>query len=304
MVETNHSTVTHQATSLSYEIEEQLLIPKTGNDEECEDAIYIGSSFVAVIDGATSKTERRWDGKTGGRIAAVTLKEAFAQIPSDATAREAVDILTGAIKDLYEHYQVLETVQTDPVQRATACFVAVSFARKEVWFVGDCQCLLNQELVLNEKKIDTITANARSMFLEAEIAQGKTIEELLQHDTGRAFILPLLERQMLFQNNPAAGQYWFSIIDGFAVSNEGIRIHPLPADIQTLVLASDGYPSLKGTLEASEKALQEILSDDPLLFRMYKTTKGMSLDTVSFDDRAYVKLSVKKVAEVEYAHEE
>ena len=232
--------------------------------------------------------------RPGEELPAVTLKEAFARIPSDATAREAVDILTVAIKDLYERYQVLETVRTDPVQRATACFVAVSFARKEVWFVGDCQCLLNQELVLNEKKIDTITANARSMFLEAEIAQGKTIEELLQHDTGRAFILPLLERQMLFQNNPAAGQYWFSIIDGFDVSDEGIRIHPFPADIQTIVLASDGYPFLKETLVASETTLQEILHDDPLLFREYKTTKGMNEGNVSFDDRAYVKLSLRE----------
>jgi hypothetical protein len=294
MVETNQSIFTRQSASLPYTIKEQSLIGKTGNDEECEDAIYIGPSFVAVIDGATSKTDRQWDGKTGGRIAAETLKEAFARIPSDATAREAVDLLTAAIKDLYERYQVLETVRTDPVQRATACFVAISFARKEVWFVGDCQCLLNQELVLNVKKIDTITANARSMFLEAEIAQGKTIEELLQHDTGRAFILPLLERQMLFQNTPNAGQYGFSIIDGFDVSEEGIRIHPLSANIQTIVLASDGYPFLKETLEASETALQEILLDDPLLFRTYKSTKGMTQGNVSFDDRAYVKLSVSE----------
>src|SRR5438552_6984417 len=299
MVETNQGTFTHQAASLLYKIEEQSLISKTGDDEECEDAIYIGPSFVAVIDGATSKTERRLDGRTGGRIAAVTLREAFARISPDATAREAVDILTAAIKDLYERYQMLEAVRTDPVQRATACFVAVSFARKEVWFVGDCQCLLNQELILNEKKIDTITANARSMFLEAEIAKGKTIEELLQHDTGRAFILPLLERQMLFQNNPAAGQYWFSIIDGFDVSDEGIRIYPLPAEIQTIILASDGYPYLKDTLEASENALQEILHDDPLLFRNYKATKGMNLENVSFDDRTYVKLSVREATEKE-----
>ncbi len=97
------------------------------------------------------------------------------------------------------------------------------------------------------------------MFLEAEIAKGKTLEELLQNDTGRAFILPLLERQMLFQNNPAARQYWFSIIDGFEVSDEGIYVQSLPIDIQTIVLASDGYPYLKETLEASEQCLQEVL---------------------------------------------
>jgi hypothetical protein len=99
---------------------------------------------------------------------------------------------------------------------------------------------------------------------------------------------------MLFQNTPNAGQYGFSIIDGFDVSEEGIRIHPLSANIQTIVLASDGYPFLKETLEASETALQEILLDDPLLFRTYKSTKGMTQGNVSFDDRAYVKLSVSE----------
>jgi len=92
MVEINQDALTH--TSLLYKIQEQSLIAKTGNDETCEDAIYIGPSFVAVIDGATSKTERKWDGETSGRVAALTLKEAFDHIPAEATAREAIDILT------------------------------------------------------------------------------------------------------------------------------------------------------------------------------------------------------------------
>jgi glycerophosphoryl diester phosphodiesterase len=49
-------------------------------------------------------------------------------------------------------------------------------------------------------------------------------------------------------------------------------------------------------LEASEQALQEILRDDPLLFRKYKATKGLQPGNVSFDDRAYVKIELKKEA--------
>ena len=277
-----------------YSIIEQTLISKTGHEETCEDAIYVGSHFVAVIDGATSKTERRWDGKTGGRVAAEVMKEAFDHIPSDATARQAVDILTASIQALYKQHDATEIVQSTPVERAIACFVAVSFERKEVWFVGDCQCLLNQELVQYTKEIDTITTNARSMFLEAEIAQGKSIEDLRQHDTGREFILSLLERQMIFQNNPLLGQYWFPIIDGFNVPDEGIHVLLLSDNVDMIVLASDGYPYLKDSLEASEQALQDVLQDDPLLFRKYKTTKGLQDGNVSFDDRAYVKIMLKK----------
>jgi len=294
MVETHQNTPSSKSVTLHYTVEEFALLPKTGKSEDCEDAIYIGPHFVAVIDGVTSKTARRWDGLTGGRIAASTLQEAFDQIPFDATARQAVNILSDAIKRLYESYDVLESMQANPVQRVTAAFVAVSLWRKEVWFVGDCQCLLNQEHIQHPMRIDEITANARSLFLESEIAQGKTIEELLQHDTGREYIQPLLERQMLFQNTPSAGQYWFPVIGGFEVPDEGIHVQGLPTDIETIVLASDGYPYLKRSLHESEQALQEVLQDDPLLFRKYKATKGVREGHISFDDRAYVKLKIKK----------
>ncbi len=286
--------ISSNSISLRFTVQEHMLISKTGYDEECEDALYIGPHFVAVIDGATSKTERRWDGQTGGRIGAYTLRETFDQIPYDATARQAVDILTSALKKLYERYNVLDTVQANSVQRATASFVAVSLWRKEVWLVGDCQCMLNKEYISNTKIIDGIASDARAAFLEAEICTGKTVEELLHHDTGRAFILPLLERQMVFQNNPSADTYRFFVLDGFFVPDEGICVHELPVDIETLVLASDGYPYLKGTLEESEQALREVLLADPLLFRIYKSTKGMQDGNNSFDDRTYVRLKIEK----------
>ncbi len=298
MVDTNPDALLSHQTPLHYTVEEQECISKTGRDENCEDAFYLGPHFVAVIDGATSKTERRWDGKTGGRVAAELVKAAFDQLSPAATARQAVDAFTLAIKDLYERHGALHEVQAEPVQRAVACFVAISLLRREVWLVGDCQCRLDNELLLNEKEIDHITSQARSLFLASEIAHGKSREELRQHDTGRAFILPLLERQMTFQNNPAAGQYWYPVIDGFAVPDEGIRVHKLPEEIETIVLASDGYPYVKESLEESEQALQELLRDDPLLFRNYKSTKGLKEGNLSFDDRTYVRLKVRKEAEV------
>ncbi|GCE04713.1 protein phosphatase 2C domain-containing protein [Dictyobacter aurantiacus] len=282
-----------------YTLIEQSLLSKTGQDETCEDALYIGPDFIAVIDGATSKTDRRWDGKTGGRVAAEIILHAFDLIPADATARQTVDILTAAIQALYKQHEVTEIVQSEGVQRAIAAFIAVSFARKEIWLVGDCQCMIDQQLIQNTKEIDNVTANARSLFLAAEIAQGKTVDELRAYDPGREFILPLLKRQMTFQNNPVSGPYWFPIIDGFAVPDEGIRVVSLPAEATTVVLASDGYPYLKDSLEASEQALQEVLQDDPLLFRKYKSTKGVQSGNVSFDDRAYVKITLKGNAEEE-----
>ncbi|EFH88866.1 hypothetical protein [Ktedonobacter racemifer] len=295
MVENNASRqMSTYVTSLQYTVEEQFLASKTGVEADCEDVFYVGPHFVAVIDGATSKTPRRWDGQTGGRIGAVVIRDAFELLPPDATARQAIDQLTMALQQLYEQHKVVDIMQADPVQRAVASFIAVSFFRKEVWFVGDCQCLLNQEHIVNTKEVDRITSLARSLFLEAEMVQGKSLEQLRQEDTGRAFILPLLERQMIFQNNPSAGQYWFPVLDGFHVPDEGIRVLPLPEDITTIVLASDGYPALKETLASSEQALQELLDEDPLLFRKYLSTKGVVSGNNSYDDRAYIKIHVVK----------
>jgi len=280
------------STPLLVSVEEQSLIGKTGNLDECEDALFLGEHFIAVIDGATSKTERRWLGQTGGRYGAQIVAQAFNTLPQDATARQAVDHLTQMIRQVYEQEQVLAVVASQPVQRMIVCFAALSLFRRELWLVGDCQALLNSTHVTNEKEIDAVLANARSLFLETEVQLGKTIEELLLDDTGRAYILPLLQRQMLFQNKPNGGPYWFAVIDGFVVPDSGIKVVPLPLDTETIVLASDGYPILKESLNASEQALHTLLKSDPLLFREYKATKGMTTGNSSFDDRTYVKLRV------------
>jgi hypothetical protein len=91
------------------------------------------------------------------------------------------------------------------------------------------------------------------------------------------------------------------VLDGFPVPDEGIFVQPFPTDLHTIVLASDGYPYLQETLGASEQQLQELLNEDPLLFRRYKATKGMKQDNISFDDRTYVKLKVKEEARSLYA---
>jgi hypothetical protein len=81
-------------------------------------------------------------------------------------------------------------------------------------------------------------------------------------------------------------------MDGFQVPDEGIRLVSLPEGTETVVLASDGYPYLKDTLSATEQALQELLHNDPMLFRDYKTTKSVQTGNLSFDDRAYIKIAL------------
>ena len=59
----------------------------------------------------------------------------------------------------------------------------------------------------------------------------------------------------------------------------------------SVVLASDGYPRILPTLAASEEALAGLLAADPLCIGPLCGTKGVRPGNVSFDDRAYVRLS-------------
>jgi len=274
-----------------FDVEEHFIASKTKNFGTCEDAIFTDSNhFIAVVDGATSKTDRRWNGETGGRVAARIVGEALQKIPYNASFREAIDAITETIHNFYLSQNVLNVVITHPVERLIASAVIVSLFHNEIWFVGDCQCLLDTIHIVYHHDIDRVAAEARAMFLETEILRGVPLEQLAHYDTGRAFILPLLQRQQTFENNSLAGEYQYAVFDGFPIADDKVFVHKIPDETQTIVLATDGYPILKESLEASEEALQNILQDDPLLFRKYKSTKGMQQGNLSFDDRAYVKL--------------
>jgi hypothetical protein len=271
---------------------EYFILARNGQTASCEDRIS-PFPFVAVIDGETSKTDWRLQGQTSGQICARIVAAVLSEESSLAlSAREVVNEMTRRVQAFYQEHDLLATVQQSPENRLTASFVAYHPLHREIWMVGDCQCLIDDRLIVNKKLVDEVNSAARALFLASELALGCTVEELRERDSGREYILPLLKRQMVFQNNPAAGKFWFPVIDGFPVPDEGIRVIPLPQETRSLVLASDGYPFLKPTLAASEQALYALLDADPLLFQEYQATKGMAEGMVSFDDRAYIRIGL------------
>jgi hypothetical protein len=271
---------------------EQRVVSKSGRPEECEDLIYLGSQFIAVIDGSTAKTTRRWNGEAPGRVAARMLMEALTEVPSDATLDLTIEILTERIHRFYHDRGIVGDVAADPVQRLTASLIILSLFRKEIWLIGDCQCLLDDSIITNIAIGDRLLADVRAMYLESELIGGVTVEQLQRHDTGRENIRPLLERHMRFQNNDVAAQYAYAAIDGFPVLRRGIKVYSVTDAIRHIVLATDGYPVLMPTLDEAEEALHELLRLDPLLFRKFRSTKGVMPGNVSFDDRAFVRLHV------------
>ncbi len=248
-----------------------------------EDMLLITYNFIAVVDGVSAKNGRLFEGVTGGRKAADKVCETIVLLDKNATAKEAVEKITQAIAELYE--------ENEPKGAAAAGAIIFSKERNEIWSVGDCQCLINGKLFSHEKEIDRINSDVRALVLEMAKREGKTREELLKNDLGRDFIMPILENQHIFANK--TGKFSYGIFNGTSVPNEHIIVHKVKEGDE-VVLASDGYPYLKESLEESERLLKEEMENNPLCDGEYRSTKGKAEDNISFDDRTYIRFRVSE----------
>ncbi len=255
---------------------------KTGNEADNEDLVYIDEDFYAVFDGATSKTGDKWQGKTAGRITVELLAEG---IKSKAFDREidgktAVSFLQSKLCAYSEKNDLIEKGV-----KLCASAVIYSKARRQIWLVGDCQYSINGEVYSKTKKIDHLFSEMRSMLIQALLAEGKTEAELSLRDEARSAMLELMKKQSVFEN--AEGEYGFPAFSGRGTVKQVKIVNvPLGADV---VLASDGYPVLKSTLDESEDKLNELINNDPLCYKEFRSTKGLKKEHKSFDDRSFLR---------------
>ena len=276
--------------NMSIRIEEQFLVGKLKSPENCEDSIFVSDNFVAVIDGATSKNTFQFGNRTTGKLAADLILNTLDQFHPEISAALAVRKLTESIQSFYLSHQLMDKVSSNPVGRLSASVVIFSRYKNEIWSVGDCQFLMNGKVYQEKKTIDEITSGVRSLILEEEISKGIPIAKLQYEDPGREVILPLLKRQMLFQNQNYHHEFSYGLIDGFEVASHHINVYPVESN--EIVLASDGYPRLFSTLKESEAELQKILREDPLCYKINPSTKGLKPGNNSFDDRAYIRFKI------------
>ena len=284
----------YQAPSVPHFMVEECFLKGKKSPQTNEDGIIVTPYFAAVIDGATAKSTFTYEGKKTGRLAMELALEAIRDFPKDIDAAEAIGRITEKIHDFYVEHNLLDELKAEPGKRFTANGVIYSYARNEVWQVGDCQCIIGNLYSSNEKEIDAIMANARAVVNEVALLDGATMKDLESHDPGREFIYPFLQKQAVLQNCPVKGQrFAFPVFDGFPVQMEQVNIFQV-GDAEEVVLSSDGYPHLYSTLHESECYLADILEKDPLCIRLYKSTKGIKKGNCSFDDRAYLRIKIKK----------
>lgn len=266
---------------------EERFISGKNTDRPCGDAIFESDDFIAVIDGATPKGSLDWDGLPADTFVAQLLKSAMANLPSNVAATQAITILNEAIAKCYA-----DTGRTNlpPEELLQASIVIYSRARKEIWSYGDCKYMINGTLRSQNKSMDELLSKMRSLYLQSELLLGKTQSELMENDTGRQFILPLLKRQTLFMNTP--GQYGYPVLSGEKLCEKLLKVIHLKLG-DHVVLSSDGYPELYPSLEQSEYRLKKILRDDPLCMKTNMSTKCLKRGNLSYDDRSYISFFVR-----------
>lgn len=78
------------------EIIEKFIFEKTGNADICEDGMVIGDKLIAVVDGATAKGKKLFNGKQSGAFAREVLCEVLSQ-KEDGTYYETRCILKATV---------------------------------------------------------------------------------------------------------------------------------------------------------------------------------------------------------------
>lgn len=273
----------------AYTIIEQSCIGKNP-DAFCEDGIVVSPYYIAVIDGSTSKGNLSYGIKTSGRIAMELLSEAIPLLPIDIDVTHAITLLTRKISEYYVQHDVEANVSEHPENRLTASCVIYSVKRNEIWQIGDCPFMLDDQMYDNPKYWEQPLAQMRALFLEKELKDGKNIEQLRTNDTGREYILPLLKFSTRYQNNEDTN-YGYAVLDGFPIPTHHIKTYSCKG-IHQIILASDGYFQLAGTLNECERINKEYLAQDPLCMLTYKMTKGLKPNAKNFDDRTYIRFTL------------
>ena len=245
-------------------------------DKKNEDHFGHDETSFVIADGATDKSGRRYDLKTGGELVSrLVVKEALA---STLNGKELVDFLNKKVNQFYEELGITEEIK-DPKYRFTCGFIAARIVEDKIYitYLGDLGFRINGSQVYKEiKQVDIDNAEERSRY----------IRETNDIEGSRAHSIPFILKQFEHQNNPK-DPLGYGVIDGTKTPAQFIKTFEYPLDkIETIELFTDGYFAIpqKISIAAWEKAFEKAKQEDPDNWKQYKSTK-------SHDDRTIAILS-------------
>ena len=262
---------------------------KNGNNIINEDSIFDNEYYGVISDGATTLQGSTIDGLSPGKTASTLTVNYFKTASPDITFYEAIADLESIFQDWYKQHSSIFN------DRITTSSVILNKKRNELWFLGDCSALVDDTLYCYNKEIDNLTTNLRVYTILNAIKEGTTTyEECMNHDIGRDIITPIINKQQQFQNDNGSSKFSYGVLDGYPTLQRDIHVVKLDDSIKSIILTSDGYPIIEKTLQDTELKLASILKEDPLMIGKYATTKGLTDDKVSYDDRSYLRYEIVK----------
>ena len=263
------------------------------NNAVCEDGLFYNDHYLAVFDGATDKSGKTYDGKKGGRVSRDIIQDIFQNLPPNTEKEEILKRINDKYQEFYTANKDIDFAK-EPVNRPTATLIWYNLDKNELVAIGDSKARIDGKAYNDEEKlVDTLNSALRVKVIdELKLSD----EQIRENDLGRYYILPLLQRQAEFQNNPeapAAFQFW--AIDGFPIPHDKLRVWQFDKAPEVIELSSDGYEIYppEASVASYEKTLREQLAADPMRIK-HPSTKGISKDNYSFDDRAVLIYQRKK----------
>ena len=222
---------------------------------------------------------------SNGQYCMMLVRQYIESMPPTTDCSHFCQNIAAYIHFFYTRKQAdMQLLQSHPTERMAASAAIFSRQRREIWLVGDCQCLVDGRLYENPKPYEQFIAEMRSAYIRLQLTQGRSVSHFMAHDDGRDFILPVLTDSCKWQNKS------FAVIDGFPMPTDKVPVIEV-SHATEIVLATDGYPHLCPTLAQSEQQLASLLAADPLCINSFKATKGMKQGNCSFDDRAYIRFT-------------
>lgn len=270
---------------------ESSLRSRAGDPESSADVLLVTPRLVGLLSGvATVPDSTPLDLPEGmglARYAATVGAASLRAIDPEWTLPEVVGELSTQLG------RALERIGAP--QGAGYAFALVNGARREVWRVGAMHVLREGLGAAEETGLPPsllLAAHARALILHALLSKAGEYDQasLKAADPSQVLIAPLLAAHASLANSERALGY--GLINGADVPAQHQHLHKLLLGAREVVLASIGYPYPRGTLAASEHALNELLRDDPLLIERFPFVRAAKPTQEGYADRAYLRVRV------------
>lgn len=243
-----------------------------GKNNKNEDYFGYNEECFVVADGATDKSGRKYEDKTGGEI--ISRLVVNETLSCNLNGAELIDYLNKKVSQIYRKLGISNDI-VDPKYRFSCCCVVARIVKDKliITSISDTAFRINGEDVYKEtKQVDIDNAEKRAEY----------IEKTGDISGSRKYIMPLLLKQFEYQNN-INHPLGYGVIDGTSTPAKFVKTFEYPKnEIKMIELFSDGYflaPS-SVSIENWEESFKKVEEEDPDKFKQYKSTKSKDDRTV------------------------